>query len=256
MDGRKAITAFARTLLGSHYLWGSAGAITGVLNGARYRPGSVEWNRPSLQTHDLSICAAKCDVAGFYVCAGRFQSLKNSPVRDDDPHLVEFLHGCSERYANALLAQWECTGLSQTPRVVRGSNVDSAGKIVWGENCYKRRHFDCISFVNYVLTETAVVSSEKEGWHGGIENYAGAWTTDVPLADPAVAGDILIKYTEDEDSKGKQRNYHHIAFLDDDNPAHVIQAEQASTGVHADELYVTSRWQMRRRLGDRQIRHT
>jgi hypothetical protein len=33
----KIITNFARTFLGSHYLWGSAGAFPGQLNGARYR---------------------------------------------------------------------------------------------------------------------------------------------------------------------------------------------------------------------------
>ena len=54
MDGRKAITTFARTFIGSHYLWGSAGAHPGHLNGARYRPGSVPWNEPSLHVSDLS----------------------------------------------------------------------------------------------------------------------------------------------------------------------------------------------------------
>lgn len=187
-------------------------------------------------------------MAGHYVCAGRFEKLGNAPVGADDPHLTDFLHGCSEKYANALLAQWDSAGLPQTPRIVRGNNVAAAGKIVWGENCYGRRHFDCISFVNYVLTETTVVPNQKEGWHGGIENYAGAWTVDVPLGDPAIAGDILIRYTEADDG----RHYHHIGFLDDNG--FVVQAEQASAGVHADERYSTSSWQLRRRLGDQHIR--
>ncbi|HTQ60416.1 MAG TPA: hypothetical protein VMI32_09345 [Candidatus Solibacter sp.] len=249
MVGRKAITTFARSLLGSHYLWGSAGAYPGLLNGTLYRPGSVPWNEPSLSLSDLSICAAKCDVAGHYVCAGRFEKSGGSIVAHNDSHLTDFLRSCSQKYPNALIAQWESTGLSQTPRVVRGSNVDAAGKIVWGENCHNRRHFDCISFVNYVLTQTTIVPSQREGWHGGIENYAGAWTTDVPLTDSPVAGDILIRYTEGDDSV---RHYHHIGFLDDNN--FVVQAEMASAGVHADERYLASRWQMRRRLMDRYIR--
>jgi len=249
VGGRKAITTFARTLLGSHYLWGSAGAFPGVLNGSRYRPGSVPWNEPSLQLADLSLCAAKCDVAGHYVCAGRFEKSGGSIVAANDTLLTDFLHGCSQKYANALLAQWDSTGLRQTPRVVRGSNVDAAGKIVWGENCYNRRHFDCISFVNYVLTETTVVPSRTEGWHGAIEHYAGSWTTDVPLADPPVAADILIRYSEDDQGV---RHYHHIGFLDDNN--YVVQAEMASAGVHADERYNPSRWQLRRRLNDQSIR--
>lgn len=248
MDGRKAITTLARTFLGSHYLWGSAGAAPGVLNGARYRPGSVPWNEPSLQLADLSVCAAKCDVAGHYVCAGRFEKSGGSSVSPNDPQLTDFLHACSLKYANALLAQWDSTGLRQTPRVVRGDNVPSAGKIVMGENCYGRRHFDCISFVNYVLTETTILDDKKLGWTGAIEHYARMWTTDVPLTDPPVAADILIRYHEEDNVK----HFSHIAFLDDNS--YVVQAEMASAGVHADERYNPSRWQMRRRLENRYIK--
>ncbi len=248
MDDRKRITDFARTFLGSHYLWGSAGAMPGQSNGARYRPGSVPWNEASLQVADLSICAAKCDVAGHYVCAGRFEKTGGSAVVAGDTHLTDFLNSCSEKYANALLAQWDSITVRQTPRVVRGDNVPSAGKIVWGENCYGRRHFDCISFVNYVLTGAAVTSDKEHGWWAGIEQYAKNWTTDVSLGEPAVAGDILIRYTLNDEGK---QNFHHIGFLDDDG--FVVQAEMASAGVHADERYSPARWQMRRRLEQRYI---
>jgi hypothetical protein len=245
----KKITDFARTLLGSHYLWGSAGASPGQMNGARYRPGSVPWNEPSLHFADLSVCAAKCDVAGHYVCAGRFEKSGGSIVSADDPHLTEFLHGCSEKYANALLAQWDSIGLPQTPRVVRGNNVAAAGKIVWGENCYGRRHFDCISFVNHVLNESTIPDDRAHGWTGSIELYAGNnWTTEVPLTDPPIAADILIRFSEGDDGV---RHYHHIGFLNDNN--FVIQAEMASAGVHADERYNPSRWQMRRRLQNKYL---
>ncbi|HKV25019.1 MAG TPA: hypothetical protein VJN93_10555 [Candidatus Acidoferrum sp.] len=250
MDGRKAITTFARTFLGSHYLWGSAGAIPGFPNGARYRPGAVPWNEASLRIQDLSICAAKCDVDGHYVCAGRFDKCGGMTVSDTDTHVGDFLKKCSDEYPNAMIAQWESIQVKLTPRRVQGKDVPSAGKIAWGENCYGKRHFDCISFVNYVLTETAVVSNKKEGWHGGIENYASDyWTKDVPLTDAAVAGDILIRFTDGDDGK---RHYHHIGFLDDNG--YVVQAEMASAGVHADERYNAANWQMRRRVPDSQLR--
>ena len=244
MDGRKNITSFARTLIGSHYLWGSAGAFPGLLNGARYRPGSVPWNEASLELADFSVCAAKCDVAGHYVCAGRFEKVGGHIVSGDDSALTNF----RSKYANGPLAQWDSIGLGQTPRVVRGNNVAAAGKIVWGENCYGRRHFDCISFVNYVLTETAMTSDRVHGWWASIDQYAKMWTTDVPLTDPAAAADILIRYSEDDQGV---RHFHHIGFLDDNNV--VVQAEMASAGVHADERYNPSRWQMRRRLENQYI---
>jgi hypothetical protein len=191
---------------------------------------------------DLSVCAAKCEVAGHYVCAGRFEKTGGQVVSETDPTLMNSIKSLKSSYPTAQIAQWESTNTRLTPRVVRGANVPSAGKIVMGENCYGRRHFDCISFVNFVLTETTRVTDAKNGWWGGIETYAKNWATDIPLGDPPVAGDILIRYT---DGDGK-RNYHHIGFLDDDG--HVVQAEMASAGVHADEVYRPERWQLRRRL--------
>ncbi|MGC0773466.1 MAG: hypothetical protein WB543_11070 [Candidatus Acidiferrum sp.] len=246
MDGRKAITTFARTFIGSHYLWGSAGAHPGHLNGARYRPGSVPWNEPSLHVSDLSLCAAKCDVQGHYVCAGRFKNVGNRIVPPDDPALKDFL----SRYASAPLAEWDCMTLPLTPRVVRGTGVPAANKIVWGENCTGVRHFDCISFINYVLSETTKIPDSKNGWSGDIKQWSQMWTTDVPLTDPAVAGDILIRYYDDE----KGRHFSHIAFLDDNNI--VVQAQEAAKGVHAEERYIPDPkvWQIRRRLLNMYIR--
>jgi hypothetical protein len=246
VDGRKAITTFARTLIGCHYLWGSGGAYPGHLNGARYRPGSVPWNEPSLQITSLSICAAKCDVLGHYVCAGRFDKAGGYELKPDDPSLKNFL----SQYASADLAQWESMTLRLTPRIVRGKDVPSAGKIIMGENCVGVRHFDCISFINYVLGETTKSPDPKNGWSGNIQQWASdLWTTDVPLGDPRVAGDILIRYFDDD----KGRHYNHIAFLDDDG--YVVQAEMASAGVHARERYIADPkvWKLRRRMKDQHI---
>ncbi len=245
VDDRKRITNFARTLLRSHYLWGSGGAHPGQWNGARYRPGSVSWNAASLQLADLSLCAAKCYSPTLYVCAGRYQKAGGQQVSSTDVALKEFL----SRYGSAALAEWDSMSLRLTPRVVRGVGVPSAGKIVWGENCTGVRHFDCISFINFVLSETTKVPDEKNGWSANIDLWSQRWTTDVPLGDPHVAGDILIRYNDDE----KGRHFNHIAFLDDNG--YVVQAEMASAGVHADELYRPDPkiWQMRRRLENQYI---
>lgn len=245
MDGRKSITTFARTFLGTHYLWGSAGAAPGLLNGARYRPGSVFGNEASLKPADLSVSAAKCDVAGHYVCAGRFEKCGGHIAGDDDPALTQL----RSQYANGLLAQWDSRPHTLTPRIVRGTGVASADKIVWAENCYGIRHFDCIGFINYVLGETTKIPDQKTGWSGSIDQWASMWSTDVTLTDAAVAGDILIRYDEDD---AHVKHFHHIAFLDDDGI--IVQAEMASAGVHADEHFAASRWQMRRRLLDQYIR--
>jgi cell wall-associated NlpC family hydrolase len=238
LDGRKVITVFARTFIGSHYLWGSGGAFPGQLNGARYRPGSVPWNEASLHHADLSICAAKCDVQGHYVCAGRYEKAGGQVVPDNDVALHDFL----SHYSSAALAQWDSMPLRLTPRVVRGVGVPSAGKIVLGENCTGIRHFDCISFINYVLSETTKIPDQKNGWSADIKLWSENGTTDVPMNAPNVAGDILIRYYDDANG----RHFSHIAFLDDNG--YVVQAQMASAGVHADEPYNSNAWQIRRRL--------
>lgn len=243
MDGRKAITVFARTFIGSHYLCGSAGAFPGQLNGARYRPGSVPWNEASLNYADLSLCAAKCDVQGHYVCAGRYEKAGGHVVPDNDVAVKDFL----SHYGSAALAQWDSMPLRLTPRVVRGAGVPSAGKVVLGENCTGIRHFDCISFINYVLSETTKIPDQKNGWSGNIEQWSRMWTADVPLNAPSVAGDILIRYYDND----KGRHFSHIAFLDDNG--YVVQAQMASAGVHADERYDPNAWQIRRHLENQYI---
>lgn len=243
MANLKIITNFARTFLGSHYLWGSAGAFPGQLNGARYRHGSVPWNPASLHLSDLSLCAAKCDVQGHYVCAGRFQKAGGQVVPDNDVTLQHFL----SPYGSPALAEWDSMSLRLTPRLVRGAGVPSAGKIVWGENCTGVRHFDCISFINYVLGETTKIPDQQNGWSGNIKQWSEMWTTDVPLSAPNVAGDILIRYYDDD----KGRHFSHIAFLDDNG--FVVQAEMASAGVHADEPYHSNNWKIRRRLENQYV---
>ncbi len=261
VQNRKIITNFARTLVGSHYLWGSGGACPGELNGSAHRPGSVTWATPSIQPPEFALFAAFCNVKGNYVCAGRFEKVHGHIVAKNDPEFENFVKGIE----NVQQGLWEAFPRRLTPRRVVGVGVPSAGKIVFGENCLNVRHFDCISFVNYVLTATtnppgwthSEKPKQKKGkqiqewgdWNGSIDNWSTLWTTDVPLKDPAVPGDILIRYYDDE----KGRHFSHIALLDDDG--HVIQAEMASAGVHADETYVPNpkKWQMRRRLQSQYI---
>ncbi len=131
--------------------------------------------------------------------------------------------------------------------MVRGAGVPSAGKIVWGENCTVVRHFDCISFINYVLGETTKIPGQQNGWSGNIKQWSEMSTTDVPRSAPNVAGDILIRYYDDD----KGRHFSHIAFLDDNG--FVVQAEMASAGVHADEPYNSNHWKMRRRLENQYV---
>ena len=112
--------------------------------------------------------------------------------------------------------------------MVEGSNVTH--QIVWGEDCRQRRHFDCISFINYVLSQTTIPN-----WSADIGLYTTT-TPSVALGDPIVPGDLLF------------RNRDHIGILDSDGQ--VLQAEDSINGVHGHDRYNPAHWTGRGRLPD------
>jgi cell wall-associated NlpC family hydrolase len=232
--GAQSIVDFARSLIGSHYLWGSGGDAPGANNGVWYRQTSVSLAPSSLDPASPCVFAAQCDQAGHYVCAGRFKTIRGGRYANStDWDLQNYLSGLAGQSEDS----WQPYYTSFTPRVVRGRNVSNDGKIVWGEDCRSARHFDCISFVNFVLSQMT-----KPSWHYSIAQYdanSSGVTTSIDLNDAAVPGDILIRNTE------------HIALLCEDST--VIQAQDHATGVHNNEDYHSIRWTGRWRVADSQI---
>jgi cell wall-associated NlpC family hydrolase len=231
--GAKGVTQFARSLIGSHYLWGSAGATPGGKDGAWYRPGAVNLERSSLDPAKPSVFAATCDWAGHFVCAGIYRKIPGGrgDVNPQDRDLKDYLSLLGNLKRENL---WYPFYSRFTPRVVRGSNVDSDGRIVWGEDCREVRHFDCVGFVNFVLSQTTIPN-----WAYDIPQYGmgAGGTTPVAAGEAAADGDILVR--------GNQ----HIGLLCADGK--VIQAEDHATGVHADEAYKPKSWTGRFRIPER-----
>ena len=66
------IIQYGRQFIGSHYLWGAAGATPTEQDGAFYRAGSVNLDTDAKSNDQPSVFAATCDVDGHFVCAGNF----------------------------------------------------------------------------------------------------------------------------------------------------------------------------------------
>ncbi len=258
LDARQKVIDLARTFNGSHYLWGSAGATPGFQDGSPHRPGSVSLARPSLDPHSPCLNAAQCSVSGYYVCAGRCVKAHGPIVQPSDltgrwnldlgDFLTTFRAEGWKVYMLGYADEKRSYFLNLTPRVVIGSNIDERyqGRIVWGEDCRWKRHFDCIGFINYVFNKTAPnIYSKDKLWSANIEQWVNS-TQEVNLDSPAVPGDILFRGGVNK--KTGTMEYHHIALLAEDN--YVVQAEQAVTGVHDDSPYIAKEWDFRRRLGD------
>ncbi len=224
----------SRQLKGSHYLWGSGGDSPLDRNGVFYKRNSVTYVPPSTKVAAPMVFAAQCDWAGHYVCAGRFAKIPGGRYADpSDWDLGNYLSGLE----NLPQEMWRPFCGCFSPRVVRGKNVSNDGRIVWGEDCRGVRHFDCISFVNFVLTGTT-----KPDWAYSIPQYnsnASGLTASVGLKDPAVPGDILL------------RNEEHIALLCENN--FVIQAQDHANGVHEGERFEPKKWTARFRVLDSQL---
>ncbi len=227
---RQQIIAIAKTFVGSHYLWGSGGDMPEYDNGVYYASSTVCMAPSSTDISFPNVFAAQLNRSqehryGVYVCAGRCKRLGDRTAAIVDPSYVNYMDSLRET-PEPLWDPHE--GMS--PRIARGGNIGANdGRPVWGEDCRNKRHFDCDSFVNYVLSHTT-----NKSWGFTQPQYMTMskpdyWTTIDPAA-PPVDGDILLKAG-------------HVALLSADN--HVVQAQQHDTGVHADEGYNAASWTKR-----------
>jgi hypothetical protein len=225
--GADWIVQFGRRFIESHYLWGAAGATPNEQDGAHYRTGAVNLDADANSKEKPSVFAATCDVDGHYVCSGNFKQFINETgggyTYPSDANLTKYLEELRKLPSNSY---WYPYKGRFTPRVMKGKNLDTDdNRLVWGEDCRYVRHFDCVGFVNFVLSLT---TSQK--WSFNISQYAAGnmtGATKVDLDSPAVDGDILVKNTE------------HIGFLCADGT--VLQAQDHATSVHANQAYAAQR---------------
>lgn len=171
---RRYFVALARQQIGCHYLWGAAGATPDQQDGAWYRRGAVFMHandtagnaRDHGRTKPI-LHAACCRVDGYKVCAGRCDNDIVSILQEGDPD-----NPAHNRAANQFV--W-----------TRPSGVIDARTTVKGQGCEGIRHFDCIGFVNWLISQ--VVTQV----HRSIPQWEQA-TTNVGFRD-VWAGDILTK---------------------------------------------------------------
>ncbi len=93
--GAEWIIKFARNFIGSHYLWGSAGATPDSHDGAWYRTGSVGLNADCKSNEQPSVFAATCDVDGHFVCAGNFSRIPMAAIPIPAIEILRTISMCS-----------------------------------------------------------------------------------------------------------------------------------------------------------------
>lgn len=240
---RAVDVALTQAAGGAHFLAGAAGATPGGSGGTYLRPAGVTIAPARTDPVDPAVFAAQSEVHGHYVCAGRFNARNGGiaggrPAASTDTDLIVYLADL----ASLPEEQWKPFFQFFSPRRVEGGMLRN--RLVWGEDCRNKQHFDGVGLVNWCL-EQAV------GGRYPITFDIATWATDesgtdaVALHEPPRKGDIVLRAMEG--------HFTHIGFLlgyhDSGVPAqhgHVVLAEQASVGV-VQRRFSPSGWSVRRR---------
>lgn len=247
-------TAREQAEKGAHYLWSTAGNTPGNKDGAWYRPlkAQLHDNVPDLtgiklsaaavaskyHVHAPMLFAAYADTSdfGLLVCTGRAEAV-SSPLALSD---------MNANIRKALDLKWKDITDDQLEELKRNSsrisdfrwpransslrNSSLHHSTLWGEACVDARHFDCIGFVNYCLSE--VLNQQIQY---GIGNYI-ARTVGTPISVGKVApADIVTIGTE------------HIGIVSENNT--VIEAKDATHGV-VEGHFSAAAWTQAFRLPD------
>jgi cell wall-associated NlpC family hydrolase len=231
---------------GAHYLWSTAGNTPGNKDGAWYRPQKAELhpNLPDLESpgQNRNAAASKYSVHapmlftafantsdfGLLACTGRAVAI-NTPLAlaDMNSNISRALDlkwkDLTDDQVQELQRNSSDTSSFRWPRPNSGLNNNSTHhSTVWGESCVDTRHFDCIGFVNWCLTQALGQNIQY-----GIGNFvAKSVGQSIPPANAAV-GDIVTIGAE------------HIGFVSENNT--VIEAMDATHGV-VESTYSAARW--------------
>ncbi len=223
--------------LGAHYLWSTAGNTPGNKDGAWYRPQKAELhpNVPDLdefnndnrnsaaaklrvQTPMLFCAYANTSDFGLLACGGR-AGVFTAPLAIGD---------LNSNISKALDLKWKGLTDDQIEELIENatdpysyrwprpnssvSNNSTHHSTIWGESCVGSRHFDCIGFINWCLSETL-----NKPIQYGIGNFlAKAVGTAVPVS-TAQPCDIVTIGAE------------HIGWVSENNT--VIEAKDVVSGV-------------------------
>jgi cell wall-associated NlpC family hydrolase len=287
-SARVDVIKLAKSLKGSHYLWGTAGAVPDIGGGnpgtnKEYGVNLVKSGDPNRQIctslatdrktngadpgrkindpANPAVLTAYSTSSGFYyVCAGRYDSSipENtfSGGRIVNPNNPAELKELTDYLSTVTGATGPLYLNKFTPRMIiglgGGGDVDENGLIVWAEPCNGVRHFDCIGFVNYCYQQ--VVPNSPYPWSFTIRGWCRLGDGDKPPTANAPTTDVSGQTLLAGDILAKS-DFSHIALYAGDgdgsagNPGTIVHAWHATAGV-VQSAYNPGAWAYWNRLPD------
>ncbi|HJS52271.1 MAG TPA: hypothetical protein VJ781_10260 [Pyrinomonadaceae bacterium] len=212
-------TAATQAAQGAHYINGSDGGITGM-NAVGEAGGGLSASRKIflLEDYTWDKLAVHSAIYGGRVCKGRYAAVggkKFMPVTTELTTLKDVYVPSLSSAAPATVKPFPGTMLY--PRRGRSKPGDT---IYLAEDCRHKRHFDCISFVNWVLTTVVgrlIWYEEKDYFSGSKMNAQILPATHTTFKN----GDIGVRI----DASGHE----HIGFLN--SLGQMIHARDPERGV-------------------------
>jgi len=160
-----SVIAFAQTCIGDHYINGGYGGTPGNRDGVPTN-GTRDLRLIADTAHldpalrqpaaNLAVNAATLSIGKYCVCAGNYARLSGFPgspeIQETDPELVNYLNSLKGQQPPIWPNGWPNYKDAFSPRRAYGPGPkggDIGGKLVWGESCKGKRHFDCVGFISY-----------------------------------------------------------------------------------------------------------
>ncbi len=220
---RFAIIAVAmdQARLGAHYLRGAVGNFPGM--GGGYKSRNVKYENDG--TYDgLSVRAAE---HWNKRCLGRYglvTGYKAPPGENTKKAIKDYI--ARETARGLPPEQWAPYEGICYPRRIGGAG----SSIYIGESCEGKRHFDCLSLVNWAIGQVLAKQPDYDVpvWEKGAKGLATVM--DPPKLSDIKNADVVVRIKRQTNDEGEDEiTSEHMAFLTLDG--HVVEAAGAASGV-------------------------
>lgn len=211
------IVQLARRQVGEHYLWGGRGEIPGGGTACSLPARNVSMAPDSFDQHAPIVRTAIHPLFNAY-CAGRWGT--KSGGRPFDPRDTDLINYLEQQKFKPPERVQDYFGF--TPRKVSGGQYTDIA-LVWGEPCNGKRHFDCVGFLNWILSNAFGsafvwnISDYRTRYASQNQHFDLVAERFNPQSHKLLPGDIAVSGTE------------HIGFVV--SPNELVEAMDARHGV-------------------------
>lgn len=233
---RFAIIAYAEVQVfwGAHYLKGADGCQPDCRDGLEPRDITL---REDSSLKNLAVHAA---MNGNRACHGRYRVVGGKPLYEppDMKRIEKYQKSLAE--SNLPPSQYPAFEKGLFPR----RDPQKQGGIYLGEDCRRKRHFDCESFMAWCIS--SALHDKWQNWKYGVHIYDAGLQNKLEVTRKGIGfpdksdllnGDILIRKTSDGE---------HMAFVTDKG-GKVLEASDAKHGVVASG-YNANHWTAHARI--------